>query len=65
MCLSRCGRRVPAGAFAAEEQRESYEGSESKTLQHEAGGGDQQAVQPAKNTGEISYMQRVDTAIQN
>lgn len=64
VCLSRCGCRVPAGAVAAEEQGESYEGSESQTLQYEARGGDQQALQPAQNTGEISYMQRVNTAIQ-
>lgn len=64
VCLSRCGCRVSAGAVAAEEQGESYEGSESKTLQYEARGGDQQTLQPAQNTGEISNMQRINTAIQ-
>lgn len=63
VCLSRCGCRVSAGAVAAEEQGESYEGSESKTLQYEARGGDQQTLQPAQNTGEISNMQRINTAI--
>lgn len=63
MCLSRCGCRVPAGAVTAEEQGQSYEGPESKTLQYEAGGGDQQALQPAQNTSEISYVQLVNTAV--
>lgn len=64
VCLSRYGCRVPAGAVAAQEQGESYEGSESQTLQYEARGGDQQALQSAQNTGEISYMQCVNTTIQ-
>ena len=43
----RCGCRVPAGTVPAEEQGESHAGTESKTVQHEAGGGDQQTLQPA------------------
>lgn len=55
--LSRCGCGVSAGAVTAEEQRESNEGSESKTLQYEARGGDQQTLQPAQNTSERSITQ--------
>ncbi len=51
--LVRRGCRVPAGTVPAEEQGEGHEGSESKTVRHEAGGGDQQTLQPAENTGEI------------
>lgn len=36
----RCGCRVPAGTVTDKEQGESHEGSESKTVQHEARGGD-------------------------
>lgn len=54
MCLlGRCGRGMPAGAIPTEEQGESHEVPESKTVQHEAGRGDQQTLQPAENTGEI------------
>lgn len=53
----RCGCRVSAGTVTAQEQGESYEGSASKTVQHEAWGGDQQTLQPAQNTGEISGIQ--------
>lgn len=55
----RCGCRVPTGAVSAEEQGESHEGSESKTIQHEAGRGDQQTLQPAQNTGETDAYSRL------
>lgn len=42
---------MPAGAVPTEKQGESHEVPESKTVQHEAGRGDQQTLQPAENTG--------------
>lgn len=50
----RRGCRVSAGTIPAEEQGESHEGSKSKTVQHEARGGDQQTLQPAQNPGEMN-----------
>lgn len=52
----RLGCRVPTGAFPAEEPGESHEGSESKTVQHEAGGRDQQALQPTQSPSEILFI---------
>lgn len=54
-CACRCGVRVSAGTLPAEEQGESDEGSESKTLQHEAGGGDQPEIRGTKSPGTYTY----------